>query len=189
MEHNPLKEDGILGFDIIKNNCIIDASSDKIVWIDNNKDVPIRYRSRKDSITITNDNDDKDELVSVENDLINSDDDLVKNVVDASSSLMIMWSQKHGIGESKGDIENHSSLNMNQKRNVIEGSVDTYGSLTNTVNKEYYIKESEVANSSILDVIVKQKNLIKIINIGIIIGKVDTYSMKMNLDGKLKMKK
>ena len=228
MEHNPLKEDGILGFDIIKNNCIIDAPSDKIVWIDNNEDVPIRYRSRKDNKTNyfvvdpndtdTNDNNAKDELVSVENDLINFDDDsvknvvdasrsllitgsqehgtgeskgdinndnlvknvvdassslrimrsqehgigeskgdinndnLVKNVVDASSSLRIMRSQEHGIGESKGDIENHSSLNRNQKRNVIEGSVDTYGSLTNTVNKEDFIKESEFANSSILGV-------------------------------------
>ena len=72
--------------------------------------------------------------------------------MDASSSLSINGSQEHGIRESKGDIENHSSLNMNQKRNVIEGSVDTSGSLTNTVNKEYYIKESEFANSSILDV-------------------------------------
>ena len=53
MEHYPLKEDGILGFDIIKNNYIMDAPSDKIVWIDNNKDVPIRYRSRKDNKTNT----------------------------------------------------------------------------------------------------------------------------------------
>ena len=144
MEHNPLKEDWIFGFDIIKNNCIIDAPSDKIVWIDNNKDVPIRYRSRKDNKTNyfvvdpndtdTNDNNDKDELVSVENDLINFDDDLVKNVVDASNSLRIMESQEHGIGESKGDINND---------NLVKNVVDARSSLMVMGNQEHGIGESK----------------------------------------------
>ena len=53
MKNYPLPEDGLLGFDIIKENCIIDAPSNRLMWINTeNEESELNYRHNNEKTFI-----------------------------------------------------------------------------------------------------------------------------------------